>query len=108
MKLLIKIVSIICISSYAYAAQTQIAEVSGMVCISCQNMVKNSIKKNCPGADIKISWKEDLAMVSFENDSNVTLDKLKEIINNTGFEVGKMISVNKIISDPKIAKKYIN
>ena len=108
MKLLAKIILILCITTHAFGAQTQIAEISGMICISCQNMVKNIIKKSCPEANINISWKEEIAIISFERKSNVTVDQLEKIIIKTGFDVGKVVSVDKLIVDPKKAKKYLN
>ena len=69
--------------------------------------MKNSLKvtKNKKKAlDTKIVFIKKL----MSNSLIINADIKKEIINNKGFEVGKMISVNKIISDPKIAKKYIN
>ena len=108
MKLLAKIILILCITTHAFGAQTQIAEISGMICISCQNMVKKIIKKSCPEANINISWREEIALISFESKSNVTVDQLEKIIIETGFDVGKIVSVDKLIVDPKIAKKLVN
>ena len=71
-------------------------------------MVKNIIKKSCPEANINISWKEEIAIISFERKSNVTVDQLEKIIIETGFDVGKVVSVDKLIVDPKKAKKYLN
>ena len=71
-------------------------------------MVKKIIKKSCPEANINISWREEIALISFESKSNVTVDQLKKIIIETGFDVGKIVSVDKLIVDPKIAKKLVN
>ena len=71
-------------------------------------MVKNIIKKSCPEANINISWREEIALISFESKSNVTVDQLKKIIIETGFDVGKVVSVDKLIEDPKKSKKYLN
>ena len=108
MKLLTKIILILCITTHVFSAQTQIAEISGMICISCQNMVKKIIKKSCPEANINISWREEIALISFESKSNVTVDQLEKIIIETGFDVGKIVTVDKLIVDPKIAKKFVN
>ena len=71
-------------------------------------MVKNIIKKSCPEANISISWREEIALISFESKSNVTVDQLEKIIIDTGFDVGKVVTVDKLIVDPKKAKKYLN
>ena len=44
------------ISTNLFAAQTQIAQVNGMICIKCQKMVTEALQKASPDADIKVSW----------------------------------------------------
>ena len=43
-------------STNLFAAQTQIAQVNGMMCIKCQKMVTEALQKASPDADIKVSW----------------------------------------------------
>ena len=49
-------------STNLFAAQTQIAQVNGMMCIKCQKMVTEALQKASPDADIKVSWPEGVAV----------------------------------------------
>ena len=40
-------------STNLFAAQTQIAQVNGMMCIKCQKMVTEALQKASPDAEIK-------------------------------------------------------
>ena len=42
-------------STNLFAAQTQIAQVNGMMCIKCQKMVTEALQKACPDATVKVS-----------------------------------------------------
>ena len=48
-------------STNLFAAQTQIAQVNGMMCIKCQKMVTEALQKACPDATVKVSWPEGVA-----------------------------------------------
>ena len=52
-------------STNLFAAQTQIAQVNGMMCIKCQKMVTEALQKASPDAEIKVSWPEGVAVSSF-------------------------------------------
>ena len=54
------------ISTNLFAAQTQIAQVNGMICIKCQKMVTEALQKASPDADIKVSWPEGVAVSAFQ------------------------------------------
>ncbi len=41
-------------STNLFAAQTQIAQVNGMMCIKCQKMVTEALQKACPDATVKV------------------------------------------------------
>ena len=49
-------------STNLFAAQTQIAQVNGMMCIKCQKMVTEALQKASPDAEIKVSWPEGVAV----------------------------------------------
>ena len=57
-------------STNLFAAQTQIAQVNGMMCIKCQKMVTEALQKASPDADIKVSWPEGVAVSAFQDKSN--------------------------------------
>jgi len=95
-------------STNVYAAQTQIAQVNGMMCIKCQKMVTEALQAASPNATVKVSWPEGVAVSSFEDKSNLTDDDYKEAIAGTGFEVIKVVSVEKIITDAGEARKLVD
>ena len=92
-------------STNVFAAQTQIAQVNGMMCIKCQKMVTEALQAASPNATVKVSWPEGVAVSSFEDKSNLTDNDYKEAIAGTGFEVIKVVSVEKIITDAGEARK---
>ena len=95
-------------STNTFAAQTQIAQVNGMMCIKCQKMVTEALQAASPNATVKVSWPEGVAVSSFEDKSNLTDDDYKEAIAGTGFEVIKVVSVEKIITDAGEARKLVD
>jgi copper chaperone CopZ len=107
LKKIILILSITFTSSVAFAAQTQIAQVNGMMCIKCQKMVTEALQAASPNATVKVSWPEGVAVSSFADKSNLTDDNYKEAIVGTGFEVIKVVSVDEIISDAGEARALV-
>ena len=95
-------------STNLFAAQTQIAQVNGMMCIKCQKMVTDALKKASPDADVKVSWPEGVAVSSFKDKSNLSDEDYKNAILGTGFEVIKVVSVDKIVTDPGEAVKILD
>tara|TARA_Y100000992_G_scaffold251262_1_gene183393 strand:- start:474 stop:800 length:327 start_codon:yes stop_codon:yes gene_type:complete len=96
------------ISTNLFAAQTQIAQVNGMICIKCQKMVTEALQKASPDADIKVSWPEGVAVSAFQDKSNLSDEQYKEAIAGTGFEVIKVVSVDKIVTDASEAVKILD
>ena len=96
------------ISTNLFAAQTQIAQVNGMICIKCQKMVTEALQKASPDADIKVSWTEGVAVSAFQDKSNLSDEQYKEAIAGTGFEVIKVVSVDKIVTDAGEAVKILD
>jgi copper chaperone CopZ len=107
LKKIILILSITFTSSVAFAAQTQIAQVNGMMCVKCQKMVTEALQAASPNATVKVSWPEGVAVSSFADKSNLTDDNYKEAIVGTGFEVIKVVSVDEIISDAGEARALV-
>ena len=96
------------ISTNLFAAQNQIAQVNGMICIKCQKMVTEALQKASPDADIKVSWPEGVAVSAFQDKSNLSDEQYKEAIAGTGFEVIKVVSVDKIVTDAGEAVKILD
>ena len=95
-------------STNLFAAQTQIAQVNGMMCIKCQKMVTEALQKASPDADIKVSWPEGVAVSAFQDKSNLSDEQYKDAIAGTGFEVIKVVSVDKILTDAGEAVKILD
>ena len=94
-------------STNLFAAQSQIAQVNGMMCIKCQKMVTKALQAASPNATVKVSWPEGVAVSSFTDKSNLTDDAYKEAIAGTGFEVIKVVSVERIITEAEEARKLV-
>ena len=95
-------------STNLFAAQSQIAQVNGMMCIKCQKMVIKALQEASPNATVKVSWPEGVAVSSFTDKSNLTDDAYKEAIAGTGFEVIKVVSVERIITEAEEARKLVD
>ena len=95
-------------STNTFAAQTQIAQVNGMMCIKCQKMVTKALQAASPNATVKVSWPEGVAVSSFKDKSNLTDDAYKDAIAGTGFEVIKVVSVERIITEAEEARKLVD
>ena len=95
-------------STNLFAAQSQIAQVNGMMCIKCQKMVTKALQAASPDAKVTVSWPEGVAISSFKDKSNLTDVDYKNAILGTGFEVMKVVSVDKIISDAEEARKIVD
>jgi copper chaperone len=95
-------------STNVFAEQTQIAQVNGMMCIKCQKMVTEALQAASPNATVKVSWPEGVAVSSFKDKSNLSDEDYKKAILGTGFEVIKVVSVDKIITDAGEARKLVD
>ena len=89
-------------------AQSIIGQINGMMCIKCQKMVIDSLQKASPNAKVKVSWPEGVAVSSFEEKSNLSEEEFKQTIDGTGFEIVKVIIVDKLITDPTEALKLFD
>jgi copper chaperone CopZ len=59
-------------STNLFAAQSQIAQVNGMMCIKCQKMVTKALQAASPDAKVTVSWPEGVAISAFGDKSNLT------------------------------------
>ena len=87
-------------NSYAYAEQALIGVVNGMICMECQNKVSKALtEKAGVKARITVSWPEDVAVVSFEKNTNLTVEDFRDAVENAGFETGKVVKVDKYVKN---------
>ena len=107
-KKIILTLGLVLFSANLFAAQTQIAQVNGMMCIKCQKMVTEALQAASPDATVKVSWPEGVAVSSFKDKSNLSDEDYKKAILGTGFEVIKVVSVDKIITDAGEARKLVD
>ena len=107
-KKIILTLGLVLFSTNLFAAQTQIAQVNGMMCIKCQKMVTEALQAASPNATVKVSWPEGVAVSSFKEKSNLSDEDYKKAILGTGFEVIKVVSVEKIITDAGEARKLVD
>ena len=98
----------ISISSILHAAESLVGQVNGMMCIKCQKMVTEALQAASPNATVKVSWPEGVAVSSFKDKSNLSDEDYKKAILGTGFEVIKVVSVDKIITDAGEARKLVD
>ena len=108
LKKIVVTIGFLLFSTTAFSAQTQIAQVNGMMCIKCQKMVTDALKKASPDAEVNVSWPEGVAVSSFKDKSNLSDGDYKKAILGTGFEVVKVVSVDKIVTDPGEAVKILD
>ena len=102
------LVFFISISNIAFAAESMVAQVNGMMCIKCQKMVTEALTIVSPTAKVKVSWPEGVAVSAFEDKSNLSNEDFKKAILGTGFEVIKVTSVGKFIEDPSEAVSILS
>ena len=99
---------LILFSTNVFAAQSQIAQVNGMMCIKCQKMVTKALIEVSPTAKVKVSWPEGVAVSAFEDKSNLNEEEFKNAILGTGFEVVKVVKSDKFIDDAGEARKLVD
>ena len=100
MKTLKKIIftlTLIFFSTNLIAAQSQIAQVNGMMCIKCQKLVTKAIQEASPNATVKVSWPEGVAVSSFGDKSN-----LSELIVTDSIPTKKSSKKIKVLSSAKL------
>ena len=96
------------IQSFAKAEIAMIGVVNGMVCLECQAKVTKELKAATGEGNVEVSWPEGVAFINFENTPNFTEQDFKNVIENAGFEVGKVATFDKKIIDPKTGLISLN
>ena len=107
-KKIILTLGLVLFTTNLFAAQTQIAQVNGMMCIKCQKMVTEALQAASPDATVKVAWRDGAAVSSCKDKANLWDDDYKNAILGTGFEVIKVVSVEKIITDAGEARKLVD
>ena len=108
LKRMLLAITMVIFSTNLFAAQTQIAQVNGMMCIKCQKMVTKALQAASPTATVTVSWPEGVAVSSYKDKADLTNEGYKAAIAGTGFEVIKVVSVDKIITDAEEARKLVD
>ena len=70
-----------------FAAQTQIAQVNGMMCVKCQKMVTKALQEAMPNAKVKVSWPEGVAVSSFAEKSPISEEEYKNTSKKTSVSI---------------------
>ena len=89
------------IQNLAKAEVAMIGVVDGMVCMACQAKVEKELKAATGEGNVEVSWPEGVAFINFENTPNFSEDDFKKVIEDAGFAVGKVATLNERILDPK-------
>lgn len=71
--------------SVSAATKTVTIRVEGMHCGGCASSVTKALKATEGVEDAQVSFEKGEAIVKFD-DQKVTVEKLREVINNTGFK----------------------
>ena len=99
----ILVVIIFFMTTNLFAAQTQIAQVNGMMCLKCQKMVTEALQEAMPNAKVKVSWPEGVAVSNFDDKSPITEEEYKNTMLGTGFTVVKVITVDNLKKIPGLS-----
>ena len=89
------------IQSPLKAEVAMIGVVDGMVCMACQAKVEKELKAATGEGNVGVSWPEGVAFINFENATNFSEEDFKKVIEDAGFAVGKVATLDEQILDPK-------
>ena len=81
---------VFCTGSVLAATRTVTLRVKGMTCGGCATSVEKALKATDGVMEVHVSFERGRAIVKYD-DQKVTVDKLREVVQSTGFfcEVGK-------------------
>ena len=66
------------------ATRTVTIRVQGMTCGGCATSVENALKSTDGVEEARVNFKSGKAVIKYD-DKKVTISRLREVINNTGF-----------------------
>ena len=98
-KLLLTLITFFMMQTSLKAEQALIGVVNGMVCIECQKKVEAALTEKAGSkATIDVSWPENIAVVSFDGNANLTEEEFKDAVEGVGFTTGKIVKVNEQVN----------
>ena len=98
-KLLLTLITFFMMQTSLKAEQALIGVVNGMVCIECQKKVEAALTEKAGSkATIDVSWPENIAVVSFDGNANLTEEEFKNAVEGVGFTTGKIVKVNEQVN----------
>jgi mercuric transport protein len=77
--------------SVSAATKTVTIRVEGMHCGGCASSVTKALKATEGVEDVQVSFEKGEAVIKFD-DQKVTVAKLREVINNTGFKAAAEVA----------------
>ncbi len=75
---------VFCAGSVSAITRTVTLKVRGMTCGGCATSVEKALKSTDGVRDVRISFERGRAVIKYD-DQKVTVDKLREVIQGTGF-----------------------
>ena len=98
-KLFLTLITFFMMQTSLKAEQALIGVVNGMVCIECQKKVEAALTEKAGSkATIDVSWPENIAVVSFDGNANLTEEEFKNAVEGVGFTTGKIVKVNEQVN----------
>jgi copper chaperone CopZ len=78
----------IAFTSFATAPATITIPVEGMHCGGCASSVEKKLKATEGVEEVRVSFEKKEAWIKYD-DKKITVEKLREVINSTGFKAGE-------------------
>jgi copper chaperone len=75
---------VFCAGSVSAITRTVTLKVRGMTCDGCATSVEKALKSTDGVRDVRVSFERGRAVIKYD-DQKVTMDKLREVIQSTGF-----------------------
>ena len=75
---------VFCVGSVSAITRTVTLKVRGMTCGGCATSVEKALKSTDGVEDVRVSFERGRAVIKYD-DQKVTVEKLREIIQSTGF-----------------------
>ena len=85
-----------------------IGVVDGMICLECQKKVTTELKAATGENDIGVSWQEGVAFINFSGNTTFSEKDFKDVIERSGFNVGKVALIDEKIINPKTGLILLN
>jgi mercuric ion binding protein len=86
-KLIFTFIALTLFSQAAYAAQTVIATVNGMVCAFCAQGIEKKMRALSQTQDVYVNLKQRTVAVEIKQGQTLAFDTVKDLIKDAGYEV---------------------